>query len=198
MFVITADQHDSRRSDDLVPAALDVVSRLAGDALPVPPERTAGDEIQALVGTASATLDLALALTRTGQWSVGVGVGAVEDPPPETVRAGRGSAFIRARDAVERAKRAPTRIAVTADGDGDAEALVRLLVELRDRRSDEGWEAYDVLIGGGTQRAAAERIGISESAVSRRVSAAAIRTEEAAVPALVRILAAVDDAPPAA
>ncbi|GGD44400.1 transcriptional regulator [Microbacterium faecale] len=189
MFVITADQHDSRASADLVPAALDVIVRYGGSALPLPPERTAGDEVQALVATADAALDIILALTRTHRWSVGLGAGTVDDPLPNDVRAGRGSAFIHARDAVDRAKKAATRVAVSADDAEDAEALLRLLIELRDRRTDEGWEVYELLAGGITQRAAAEQIGISESAVSRRVAAASIRVEEAARPALARVLA---------
>lgn len=193
MFVITADQHDSRASDDLVPAALELITRYGGPALPLPPERTAGDEVQALVATADAALDIILALTRTHQWSVGLGAGTVDDPLPNDVRAGRGSAFIHARDAVDRAKKAATRVAVSADDAEDAEALLRLLIELRDRRTDEGWEVYELLADGVTQRAAAEQIGISESAVSRRVAAASLRVEEAARPALVRVLARLDE-----
>lgn len=105
MFVITADQHDSRTSEDLVPDALDEIARLAGSALLLPPERTAGDEVQALIRDADAALTVALALTRTEQWSVGVGIGRVEDPLPDNVRAARGSAFLAARDAVDAAKR---------------------------------------------------------------------------------------------
>lgn len=186
MFVITADQHDSRTSKDLVPDALEEIARLAGSALLLPAERTAGDEVQALIRDADASLTVALALTRTEKWSVGIGIGRVEDPLPENVRAARGSAFLAARDAVDAAKKAPTRIAVS---DPDAEALVRLLIELRDRRTDEGWEAYDLLAQGKTQREAASELGITEGAVSRRVSAAGIRAEEAAIPALVRTLA---------
>ncbi|MGO1236434.1 MAG: DNA-binding protein [Microbacterium gubbeenense] len=185
MFVITADQHGSRTGEDLVPDALEDITRLAGSALLLPPERTAGDEIQALIDDAGAALTVALTLTRGGQWSVGIGIGEVEDPLPRDVRAARGSAFIAARDAVDAAKKAPTRIAVS---DPDAEALVRLLVELRDRRTDEGWEAYDLLARGLTQREAAGELGISEGAVSRRVSAAGIRAEEAALPALAKVL----------
>src|SRR5690606_9993160 len=79
-----------------------------------------------------------------------------------------------------------------SDGD-DAEALIRLLVELRDRRSPEGWEIYDLLAAGDNQREAAERLGISEGAVSLRAKAAGLRAEEAAVPALERILRRLDD-----
>lgn len=195
MFVITADQRNSQEGSDLVPAALAALGRIGANALPLAPERTAGDEIQALVERADAALAISLALTRTGHWSVGLGAGSVDAPLPDVVRAARGTAFLHARDAVERAKSTPTRIAVTApepDAAGDAEALLRLLVELRDRRSDEGWEIHDLLATGVTQREAAESLGITESAVSRRVRAAAIRSEEAALPALTRVLAALD------
>lgn len=196
MYVVTTDQRDSRTTRDLVPEMLAAVTALAGPRLALSPERTAGDEVQLATDDAAAVLEVALALTRTGRWSVGVGVGEVEHPLPDSVRAGRGTAFVRARDAVDRAKRAGTRIAISGDDTeaSDAEALVRLLVELRDRRSDEGWEVYDLLAAGLTQREAAARLGITESAVSLRAKAAALRAEEAALPALERALARLDRA----
>src|SRR6478735_2177187 len=190
MFVITSDQRDSRSSADLVPAALASVDAKGHQGLALAPERTAGDEIQVAVADAGALLGIVLDLTRSGRWSVGVGAGEVESPLPDSVRAARGEAFVNARDAVERAKKAATRVAITApEGGADAEALVRLLVELRDRRTAEGWEIYDLLAEEITQREAAARLGISEGAVSLRVKSAGLRTEEAAVPALVRVLA---------
>jgi len=193
MFVVTADQRDSRSSDDLVPAGLQAVTTLAGPRLALAPERTAGDEFQVAVTDAPATLGIVLHLTRLQTWSVGVGVGGIEEPLPANVRAARGSAFLNARDAVERAKRAPTRIAVVGGDDGaDAEALVRLLIELRDRRTAEGWEVHDLLARGLNQREAAARLGITEAAVSLRARSAALRAEEAAVPALERVLDRLD------
>lgn len=195
MFVLTIDQRNSQAGTDLVPTAIETIERVGGEALTLPPERTAGDEVQALVAGAPAALALALALTRAGTWSVGLGVGAVDTPLPEVVRAARGDAFLHARDAVERAKSAPLRLALEgpdAEAAGDAEALLRLLLELRDRRTDEGWEIHDLLATGLTQREAAAELGITESAVSRRVRVAGLRTEEAAVPALARALGALD------
>ncbi len=189
MFVITADQRASRTSEDLVPAALDAVIALGAAHLVLAPERTAGDELQVAVTNARTTLAIALHLTRAEQWSVGVGVGNVEQPLPPTVRAARGSAFLHARDAVDRAKRTPTRIAIAGgQGAADAEALTRLLIELRDRRSAEGWEVYDLLAAGMNQRDAAAQLEISESAVSLRARAAGLRSEEAAIPALEHVL----------
>jgi len=195
MYVITSDQRDSRTTADLVPAALAAVGTHARSGLSLPPERTAGDEVQVAVADADSLLAIVLDLTRTGRWSVGVGVGEVESPLPASVRAARGDAFVNARDAVDRAKKASTRVAITAsDGGADAEALVRLLVELRDRRTTEGWEVYDLLADGMTQREAAAQLGITEGAVSLRVKSAGLRTEEAAVPALIRVLARLDEA----
>lgn len=193
MFVVTADQRDSRANADLVPSALAVVTRQGTTALALAPERTAGDELQVAVAEPAAVLSIVLDLTRTGQWSVGVGVGDIESPLPQSVRAARGEAFVNARDAVDRAKKAPTRLAITAPSEGDdAEALVRLLIELRDRRTPEGWEVHDLLAAGRSQREAAALLGISEGAVSLRAKAAGLRAEEAAVPALERVLDRLD------
>ncbi|WP_127819581.1 DNA-binding protein [Microbacterium sp. CPCC 204701] len=193
MYVLTADQRDSRAHADLVPTALAVVNRHGTTALTLAPERTAGDELQVAIADPAAVLSIVLELTRTEQWSVGVGVGEVESPLPASVRAARGEAFVNARDAVDRAKKTPTRLAITAPSGGpDAEALLRLLIELRDRRSPEGWEVYDLLAAAHTQREAADLLGISQGAVSLRAKAAGLRAEEAAVPALERVLARLD------
>jgi len=193
MFVLTADQRGSRVNADLVPTALAAVAHYGTTKLALAPERTAGDEIQVAIADAGTALSILLELTRTDRWSVGLGVGDVESPLPTSVRAARGEAFLNARDAVDRAKKASTRLAITAPAEGeDAEALVRLLVELRDRRTPEGWEVYDLLAAGHSQREAATRLGVSEGAVSLRAKAAGLRIEEAAVPALERILARID------
>jgi len=194
MFVVTADQRGSQTSADLIPAVLTAVGQYGSRHLALAPERTAGDEFQVAISDPQAVLAIILDLTRAQTWSVGLGVGGVESPLPTSVRAARGEAFVNARDAVDRAKKATTRLAITARDEAgtDAEALVRLLVELRDRRSDEGWEVYDLLAGGLTQRETATRLGISEGAVSLRAKAAALRAEEAAVPALERALGRLD------
>lgn len=195
MFVITADQRASRSNRDRVPAALADVERLVGDRLAAAAERTVGDEIQLATEDPVAALQIALHLVREEAWSVGVGVGPVEEPLPRQVREARGEAFLHARTAVERAKKSQERVAIeSADTQAaaDAEALMRLLIELRDRRSDEGWEVYDFLAEGLSQRAVAARLGITEGAVSLRAKAAGLRAEEAAVPALQRVLGHAD------
>jgi len=202
MFVINADQRDSRANVDLIPAGIALVEQVAADRLGIPVQRNAGDELQALTGDAAAALEVALALLRDARWSVGLGVGAVETPLPPDIRAARGQAFVLARDAVDRAKGASGRVALaSADpvAAEDAEAYLRLLVDLRDRRSTQGWEVADLLAKEGmNQKRIADRLGITPTAVSLRAKAAGLRLEEAAIPALVRTLAALDHQPSAA
>lgn len=195
MFVITADQRDSRTNADLVPEGVALSERAGGDRLALPVERNAGDELQAMTASAGAALDIALALLRDGRWSVGLGAGIAETPLPDDIRAARGPVFVLARGAVERAKQAPVRIAVGAADEvaaADAEAYLRLLVDLRDRRSPQGWEVADLLATGMTQQRIAAELGITPTAVSLRAKAAGLRLEEAAVPALVRTLEGID------
>src|SRR5690606_3445233 len=147
MFVITADQVDSRSHDDLVAEAL---GRLADSAVtPVlPADRTVGDELQLLLTDGAEALEVILRLNRTGQWSIGCGVGSVNTPLPASIREASGPAFIAARKAVERAKKRPSRFALehaNAEQEAtDAEALLELLLVLRSRRSPEGWEVHEL------------------------------------------------------
>lgn len=192
MFVLTADQVDSRSSADRVAAMIDFLN--AGPLRPVlKADRTAGDELQVLIADGSDALTVILHLTRTGQWSVGCGTGTVSTPLPGNIREATGSAFIAARKAVDRAKKRQTRFALESEPvtpeAADGEALIDLLLALRARRSPEGWELYDLLYGTDlTQADAAARLGISPQAVSLRARAGELRTEQAAREPLARIL----------
>ena len=195
MFVVTADQRGSRTEGDRVP---DVLARLRGATVLRPFERTVGDEVQAVVGHADTVVDVALALVRDGHWSVGVGAGAVREPLPASTREGAGPAFELARDAVERAKSAPTRVAVSgadAAAAAEAEAVLRLLADLVDRRTAPGWEVVDLLVGGATQAQAAERLGVTRQAVSQRARAAAWQHEHDVRPVAARLLGRAQGAP---
>jgi len=196
MFVITADQIDSRTGADLVAAEQSRINAQHGTALALPADRTAGDEVQALTDDAGTALALALELTRGRRFHVGIGVGPVRTPLPSATREATGPAFFAARDAAIRAKRAGIRLAIhwqrepqgTSSPASDAEALLALLLIVRERRSDAGWELFDLLTTGLTQAEAAQRLGISAPAASARAKAANIKAELAAVPALVRLL----------
>ncbi len=174
----------------------------------LPVDRNAGDELQVLTDDAGTALAIVLDLTRDGAWSVGLGVGSVRLPLPAETREASGDAFVAAREAVGRAKKAATRFAVEATsarndgarndggwpGAADAEALVNLALVIRERRTPPGWELYDLVAAGLTQADAAARLGITAPSASSRARAAAVRPELAALPALTRLLENVDRA----
>ena len=189
MYVVTADQRASRRGPDRVESLLQDLS--ATDVLR-PFERTAGDEVQGVLADPDAVVDLVLRLARTARWSVGVGAGDVREPLPASTRAGAGPAFEHARDAVERAKRSAPHVAVSgADGAAaaHAQAVLRLLAELVQRRTDPGWAVVDRLGSGRTQTDVAAELGITKQAVSQRARAAGWLHERDLRPAAAALLA---------
>ena len=195
MFAITADQVDSRRQPDIAAETMHSLEVMLGEGLVLPVDRTAGDEIQLLVAKSDIALTAILALTRHGEWSVGCGIGNVNLPLPTNAREAGGDVFVAARKAVNDAKKRDTRFALrsTAVTDAaDAEAFVDLLLQLRARRSAEGWEMCDLLIAGNSQAEAAQLLGITPQAASKRARAAALRIEFAARSPLERRLSAVD------
>ncbi|WP_058726012.1 hypothetical protein [Curtobacterium luteum] len=197
MIVITADQVDSRTGSDRVDAALRLVSGLLGDAAVLPPERTAGDEFQALVSSGRPAVDVLRALTRQGGWSIGVGVGPVRSPLPTTIRAATGPAFFAARAAVERAKSTPDRFALevvpgAARTTSEVEPLVAQTLRALGRRSAEGWELADLLDAGLTRTEAAARLDITPQAVAKRYASAELRSDAPVRDALAALLAAAD------
>jgi len=192
MIVITADQINSRASADEAGPAITLINKKWGDELVLAAERTAGDEIQLVTSTASVALAIVLELTRSEQWSVGIGVGTVREPLGTHARESTGPAFIAARTAVDRAKKSPTHCAIAADPPhalaADASALTDLLLIIRGRRSSEGWELYDLLQSGLSQRDAAAALGISPQSVSQRAQVAHLRAEASATVAIANVL----------
>lgn len=199
MFVITADQRDSRHDDDRVERAIDALLRSVGGGFVLPPERTAGDEFQFVLDRASDVVDVVLELHRSQHWSIGLGIGPVDRPLPSTTRAASGEAYFAARRAVEAAKGRPGRVSLDPDsptGDfpdvKDVQALLDPLLQLRDSRTPAGWEIVDLLDQGLSQREAADRLSVSPQAVSLRVRAASARVDAPARDALARALTVVD------
>lgn len=174
MYVMTVDQHDSRRNPDAVPALLEELNTRFAGRLVLAFERTAGDEVQALLESPTAVVDLVVALVRRGRWSVGIGLGAVEEPLPDSVRAGRGDAYVNARTGVERAKSAPHHLRVVGPGSiaEHAESALWLLAGVLARRTEAGWEAVDSMAVHGRQVDAATSLGITPQAMSRRLAVA--------------------------
>ncbi len=241
MFVITADQIDSRNDRDRAGEMIAALTAQFGDVFTLPPDQTAGDEIQMLLTDARIALDLVLTLHRSEHWSTGLGIGTVRTPLPDSARQASGPAFVSARDAVTRAKKAETRFALTAEpvepaetaetaetadpvetaeasepsepseaseasgGTGarahrpvlaadEVEALLATFLLLRQRRTSEGWAAVDLLETGLSQVDIAARLDISAAAVSQRLRSALWKVDQAARPALVRLLEDLDNA----
>lgn len=169
--VLTADQRSSRSSDDAVPDALELLAD-------VPTlrtwERTAGDELQGVLDSPTAVVAAVQRLVRDGRWHVGLGFGTVEVPLPASTRAGRGAAQVAARQAVERARGSSHHLAVEGDSPWcrHLESALWLWADILRRRSDKGWEVVDLVALGRTHERIGAELGISQSAVSQRLSAA--------------------------
>ena len=203
-FAIIADQVASRSGADRVPQALE---SLAGLSLTLPFERMAGDEIQGLADDPAAVVGAVVRLTRIEGWRLGIGAGTVETPLPGSTRAARGGAYLAARTAIAGARRSPTGLALALDiGVGadrygelvdltrDAEAALWLLRSVLARRSPEGWELMDLLDEGLSNAEAAERLGISPSAVSQRLGRAARQEGSRGAALTVRLLSRLQSA----
>ena len=198
MFVLTVDQRGSRHAPDRVPGLLARLPAVPG--LVRAPERTVGDEVQAVLDDAESVVELVLHLVRLGEWSVGIGAGSVDEPMPESTREARGDAFVLARAAVDAAKSRNRSVPLAVRGAdpvaaADAEAVLTLVGAVVARRTPAGWHAVDesgrARTGStGGQEAVAVRLGISQQAVSERLRTALWAEELAVRPAAARLLTA--------
>lgn len=172
MIVLTIDQRRSRSSDDKVEALVKQANATVSVVRPF--QRTAGDEIQAVMDDASEAIRLAVMMAASGDWSVGIGFGQVETPLPAETRAGRGPAFEFARVAVERAKNTNAHLAVHGPTNEATrlEAELQLTAAVVSKRRATAWEAGTLADEGMTQQQIAARLGITQQAVSSRLSAA--------------------------
>jgi hypothetical protein len=173
VMVLTVDQRASRTTPDRVPHAL---AGLADVALRLPFERTAGDEIQGVLDDPAALPPAIERLLRDGSSHIGIGIGPVDEPLPDSARAGRGLAYLHARTAVTAAKSSPWHLRVVGDDPTarDLESVLWLWAAVLDRRSDKGWEVTDLVDQGLSYDEAGRRLGISQSAVSQRAQAAGL------------------------
>ncbi len=173
--VMTIDQRGSRRDVDRVDELLGELSRGVDTGVVLPFERTIGDEVQGVLDDPALVIELTLRCSRTRHWSVGIGLGTIRTPLPDSTRMASGAAFEHARDAVNRAKSAIEAIAVEGPeplSSAYAEAVMSTLAAVVRRRSAAGWEAVDLIAEGHTQSEVALRLGVSKQAVSQRLHAA--------------------------
>lgn len=173
VIVVTVDQRDSRSAPDLVPGA---IAALADAALLRAFERTAGDEFQGVLDAPEALAPVLETLLRDDAWNIGLGAGPVDLPLPDHARAGRGPAYVRAREAVTAAKNSPWHLRVAGETGTarDLESALWLWAALLGRRTEKGWEVTDLVDTGLSYDEAGRRLGISQSAVSQRAQAAGL------------------------
>ncbi len=173
--VLTVDQRGSTRvaATDRVP---DTLARLADLGLLRPFERTAGDEFQGVVDDPAVLAAALERLLREGGWNIGLGIGTVEEPLPASTRAGRGPAYLHAREAVTSSKAAPWRLRVAGDAPGvrSLETALWLWAHVLGRRTSRGWEVADLVEQGASYDEVARRLGVTQSAISQRAQAAGI------------------------
>ena len=171
--VLTVDQRHSRSGRDLVP---EVLAQLAPVPMLRPLERTAGDEFQGLLDDPASLPRIVETLLRQDTWTIGIGFGEVELPLADSARAGRGAAYLHARDAVTAAKTSPWHLRVAGPGPGPRalETTLWLWAAVLARRTKGGWEVADLVDEGLSYEETGRRLGISQSAVSQRAQAAGI------------------------
>jgi hypothetical protein len=142
----------------------------------LPFERTVGDEFQGVVDDPESLPRIVELLLREDAWNIGIGVGTIDLPLPDHTRAGRGPAYLHARDAVTAAKSSPWHLRVAGDHPAarPLETTIWLWAAVLARRTTRGWEVADLVAEDLTYDEAGRRLGISASAVSQRAQAAGI------------------------
>ncbi len=177
VVVLTVDQRGSTQhgATDRVPDTLEEMVD-SGVTLLRPFERTAGDEFQGVLDDPAALATVVERLLREDTWNIGVGIGEVEEPLPPSTRAGRGPAYVHARDAVTAAKSSLWHLRVEGDRPGvrGLETSMLLWAALLSRRTDRGWAVADLVDEGLRYDEVAKRLGVTQSAVSQRAQAAGI------------------------
>lgn len=170
--VILLDQKRSRRSSDLVQVWLEDLNSDSTLRFLLPPERTAGDEMQALTDQPETLTHIALRALQSSQWWLGVGIGDVATPLPGTVREGRGEAFMLARRALIMAKkkRAVGLRVLAQYGDAtDLEAGLRLMRVLYERRSPRAQLIAELHLAGLSTVEIGRKLGVSQQAAAKQV-----------------------------
>ena len=192
-IVVTLDQRRSRDAEDRVSEWSDALNDAHAARLRLPFVRSAGDELQAVVGEAGALADIVADSVADRGWWLGVGVGAI-DRLGETARDSQGPAFWHARQAVEAAKKRshPQPVAVVGEPEDAAAALgdaLTALAFLTLRRTAEQRESVELLHGGMKNKDIAAHLGVSPAAISQRLRGAGAE-EEAGLRRLIASIAA--------
>lgn len=181
MYVMTIDQQGSRDGADEVPEVLNSLARVDTHR---DFERTIGDEVQGVLDSPEqVTLAVRLLAAQTG-WHVGIGIGSVETPLPNSTAEGRGEAFYAARRGVEAAKGAPAHLVVDAASDHSAlaESALRLMIWTFEniRSASRRYIEYRLDHPDSTQNDIATHFDVSQQAVSRVLSPGSVEVIDGA------------------
>lgn len=179
------------------PAYQEAIAALSGRPGMVRAVVTTPRGLQGLVDDPTTVVDLVLEALRRPGWCVGVGAGALDEPLPKDARDAAGPAMTMAEEAVRQARSRSRPVPLVVRGADrtraqEAEAVLVALAALGARRSPEGWAAIDASRRAGvrrTQAEAARLLGVSQQAVSQRLSAAQWAAEVDARPVAARLLA---------
>lgn len=196
MYVVTMDQRNSRDVGDMVPQ---LVRQLRHIPAVIEFQRSVSDEVQGVTIDAPDAIAAALSALRGGSWSVGIGVGRVEDPLPENIVDASGYGMVFSRRAAERALKIHDQVPLAVEGlehdlAAEAEAVLRLLGRIVAVRSQSEWNVVDLMTPGvrGQQKLVAAELGITPQAVSKAVVRSLWQEEWAARPAAARLLGLLD------
>ncbi|WP_026536398.1 hypothetical protein [Arthrobacter sp. H14] len=196
MYVVTMDQRNSRDVGDMVPQ---LVRQLRHIPAVIEFQRSVSDEVQGVTIDAADAITAALSALRGGSWSVGIGVGRVDDPLPERIVEASGYGMVYSRRAAERALKIHDQVPLAVEGlerdlAAESEAVLRLLGRIVAVRSQSEWNVVDLMIPGvrGQQKAVAAELGITPQAVSKAVVRSLWQEEWAARPAAARLLGLLD------
>jgi hypothetical protein len=180
-IVLTLDQRDSRGGEDRVAEWAHTLNERYGSAMRLPFVRSAGDELQGVLGSPAALPDIVVDAIEDGNWWLGVGLGELERVG-ETARDSQGPAFWHARQAVERAKKrsSPQPVAVAGEPTDIADSLgdaLGALAFLSNRRSPEQLESVRLLRRGLKNKEIAAELGVTPPAISQRLRGAGAEEE---------------------
>ena len=197
-LVILVDQRGSSGAPDLVSAAATRLNERFADALDLAFVRTAGDEMQAVLGDPTPLPDLLVSLVDRGEWWVGLGVGGITHVG-ETARESAGPAFKAAREAVEATKRrrgtpGPSVIGEPPELAASLQAALAGWSFIRLKRTDRQREVVAAVEAAESQRAAAAALGVTHQAVSDALAAAGYDAELQLRELVARLAAAAVDA----
>ncbi len=183
---ILLDQRGSRRNQDLVAQRQEQLNNDQTLRFVLPFERTAGDEMEGLTQDPATVAELALRGLQSADWWVGIGIGDVDEPLPESVRSSHGTAFVLARRAIDDAKERPAtgrihpvRVAALHRDPVYLEAALGLMSVLFSRSSTKQSEAARLRSSGLNIVQIAERLAVTKQAVSKQLLAAHWNEEQA-------------------